>query len=148
MHVLYARARPNLEPVQDDALLLRREIRAELIGRRQLASVDNTVQRFCRGHAGGQAIDRRAERVYIRPRALLAVGSIMLLRRKAVLYVDGVGVLAHRRKLPRRAKVQQRQRSVRADHDVIGADVPVQKMMIVHAYERLDQRLEELQYLG
>ena len=67
--------------------------------------VDEPLRRVVRRVAGDAFIDRRAQRVNVRPGALIAPASVLLLRRVAGLQQNGKALLILGRNTARRAEI-------------------------------------------
>ena len=97
---------------------------------------------WCR--ARDREIERGAQRVEIRPRALQpAVGGILLMR--GIASFDDAGHpsahICHR--LPRSTEIQQHRTAIGAHDDVVGSDVAMEEILAVHQLECVEQRFDK-----
>ena len=107
--------------------------------------VEGAHDRRRRRLTGQREVQRRTERVEIRPRALahLAVVRILLHRRERRLQDCAQELRAVADDAPRGAEVEQHRPAVGQDQDVVGRDVAMEHALAVQELERVEQRLDE-----
>ena len=128
---------------QQRFLLLLGERNAQAARKNQLI-VQQAIERLRRRFAREAIIERGAQRVDIRPRALALV-LVLLNGRKAVLECDGHRLAAERR-LARAAKIEQ-PHTAPLEHQVVGTDVAVNQAGRMHGSQRREQRLHQREQL-
>ena len=119
------------------------------LGRGEHAVIGHAQRRFLGLLAGDGLVERGAERIEVRPRALVAaVGGVLLVRRIADLDDAGerAAHLGHRP--PCGAEVEQHRRAVLADQDVVRSDVAMQQVGCVQRLQRFEQRCGNPVQLG
>ena len=103
----------------------------DLIQRRQFVLLPPAVG-VLRADAADHLIQHRTAGVQVGPGPLAAAGTVLFFRRVAALQDNGQVFVALQIKLPRRAKVDQRQFACRVQDQVFGADIAVQHLLMVH----------------
>ena len=93
--------------------------------------------------AGHAAIERRAERVDVGPRALTGFAGVLLERRIAPADDRRQRPAPLAQGQPRGAEVEEDRRAVAADVDVLGLDVPVEKSGRVNLVQAIEDRVED-----
>ena len=116
------------------------------LGRRLKRILMDTVKPILGHDPGDTAIDGRAHSVDVRPRSLIAVFSVLLLR--------GVTLLEHDRhlfffvgKMSRGAEVHQLEASVPEIHDIIRADIAMDNPRRVDLFKRAHHRQHQVKDL-
>ena len=128
--------------MQQRPLLRGSELRTELRRRHQRV-LEHALRRGGRGLAGYELIYRRAHGVDVRPRPLLSVGAVLLLRSVAVLEHDSQALLAAGVLQARRAEVEHLDAPVAEHHDIRRAYVAMDKPFLMHLIQREHRRFQQ-----
>ena len=133
------------ERLHDRLFHLRRQGNAQLRGLFQRIVMDphDGIRRQLPGHA---AVQGGAHGVYIRPRPLVPLTGILLLRRVAMFQDDRHAFFISDRK-PGRAEIQQLALSLGGNGDVVRADIPVGQVQGMNLRQRLHHRHQDGQRL-
>ena len=103
-------------------------------------------QRVHRPLAGDGTVERRAQRIDVRPRTLLvavASGIVLLERREAGGHQRGQGTRFHAERLPGGAEIQHHGRAVVTYEQVVGFDIAMHESRLVHPFQPIEKRHEQ-----